>query len=149
MSTETFLERRAGSLWGNAVVGALVAVVLSFLPFSPVLGGGVAGYLRAGSRSAGATVGAAAGLLASLPVLAVFGLVASVLGLGTLGALTAGSVEAAGLSVAFALLVVVGGLFAVGTVVALSAVGGYVGAILAERERPAPEGEDVLGATPR
>lgn len=51
----------------NAVIGAAVTVVLSFTGFSPLIGGGVAGYLQRGTRTGGAKVGAIAGALAFLP----------------------------------------------------------------------------------
>ncbi|MFC6727016.1 DUF5518 domain-containing protein, partial [Halobium palmae] len=40
-------EPTTSDRWVNALVGAVVTVVLSFLPFSPLAGGGVAGYLDA------------------------------------------------------------------------------------------------------
>lgn len=52
----------------NALVGAVATVLLTFLPFSPVLGGAVAGYLQRGDTREGAKVGAVSGLIASLPV---------------------------------------------------------------------------------
>lgn len=52
------------STFANAVIGGVVAVVLFFIPFSPVLGGGVAGYLQGRD---GLRVGALAGALASIP----------------------------------------------------------------------------------
>lgn len=36
----------------NAAIGAAVSVVLTVLPFSPVLGGAVAGYLERGTATA-------------------------------------------------------------------------------------------------
>lgn len=60
-------EERAPNTFFNALVGAAVSVVLGFIPFSPILGGGVAGYLDGGDTQSGARVGALAGLLASIP----------------------------------------------------------------------------------
>ena len=56
----------------NALLGALVTVVLSFTGFSPILGGAAAGYLQQNGPGDGARVGALSGLVASLPVLLVF-----------------------------------------------------------------------------
>ena len=53
----------------NAVIGAAVTVVLSFTGVSPLLGGGVAGYLQRGTRGDGARVGALAGAIALVPFL--------------------------------------------------------------------------------
>lgn len=52
----------------NAVIGAIVTIVLSFLPLSPVLGGVAAGYLQRGGQRDGAKVGGLAGLLAAVPL---------------------------------------------------------------------------------
>jgi hypothetical protein len=51
----------------NAVIGAVVTVVLSFTTVSPILGGAVAGYLQQESRRDGARVGAISGGIAFLP----------------------------------------------------------------------------------
>lgn len=51
----------------NAFIGGIIGVVLSFIPFSTVLGGGVAGYLEGGEYGDGAKVGALAGLVALVP----------------------------------------------------------------------------------
>lgn len=75
-----------GNTWLNALIGAGVAIVFSFIPFSTLLGGAVAGYLQKGDYGAGAKVGALAGLIALLPLamilLLIFGLVAVVPGPG-------------------------------------------------------------------
>lgn len=52
----------------NALLGAVVSVVLSFLPFSPLLGGLLAGYLQDGERADGLRVGAISGLIAMIPL---------------------------------------------------------------------------------
>lgn len=107
----------------NAVIGGIAAVVLSFVPFSPVLGGAVAGYLQGGTRSEGMRVGAMSGIVAAIPLL----LVAAVFLLITAVAVPA--VEPGmGLGVvAFLVLVLaglaVGGLYTVG----LGALGGWIG----------------------
>lgn len=59
---------RAPNILLNALVGAAVSLVLAFLPFSTVLGGGVAGYLQGGEYADGAKVGAIAGVFAALPL---------------------------------------------------------------------------------
>jgi hypothetical protein len=55
----------------NAVLGAVVTVILSFLPLSPILGGLLAGYLQGGDRADGARVGALAGVIAMIPLLGI------------------------------------------------------------------------------
>lgn len=57
----------AGNTLINAVIGAVVSVVTSFVPFSPILGGAVAAYLEEGTRSDAARVGALSGLLLVVP----------------------------------------------------------------------------------
>ena len=111
----------------NAAIGAVVTVVLSFTGISPVLGGGVAGYLQRESRRAGAKVGAISGLLAFLPFVL---LVVLFFGVVALGPMMGGG---AGLPGGMELLVV---LLLVPLLVAwtagLGAVGGYLGTVLRE-----------------
>lgn len=57
-----------GDTFVNALVGGVAAIVLSFVPFSPVLGGGLAGYLQGGTRNDGLRVGAYAGAVAAIPL---------------------------------------------------------------------------------
>ena len=51
----------------NAVVGGIASILLAFVPFSPVLGGAVAGYLQGGDRGVGLRVGAYSGIVAAIP----------------------------------------------------------------------------------
>jgi len=110
----------------NALIGAVVSVVLSFIPFSPVLGGAVAAYLQRGSRREGIRVGAISGLTTAVPLLLIFLLIlflfASVfaflpflgsegLAVGTLGVVVLVSI--------FVVVLLYG--------VALSALGGWLG----------------------
>jgi hypothetical protein len=57
----------------NAVVGAVVTVLLSFAGFSALLGGGVAGYLQREDRQTAAAVGALSGVFATVPFLFLVG----------------------------------------------------------------------------
>lgn len=59
----TMTEKRT---WRNALIGAAVTVFGSFIPFSPILGGGVAGYLQKGSLEDGVTVGTLSGVFAAV-----------------------------------------------------------------------------------
>ena len=53
----------------SVLIGAVATVVLTpFVPFAPLLGGAIAGYMRGGSRGDGIRVGAYAGAVALLPV---------------------------------------------------------------------------------
>lgn len=51
----------------NGLVGGAVAVLLSVLPLSPAIGGGVAGYLDRETGRHGAAAGTIAGLVAAIP----------------------------------------------------------------------------------
>jgi hypothetical protein len=62
----------------NGVIGGIIAVVLSFIPLSPVLGGAVAGYLEGGEERDGLVVGPIAGIIAFMPFV-LFGLLAAVI----------------------------------------------------------------------
>jgi hypothetical protein len=112
----------------HALLGAVVATVLFFVPFSPALGGGVAAYLSEADPGEGIRIGALAGLITEIPLF-LLGLVGvSLLGFAVLG-LHAGA--AVGVGGVLVLLVV--GLFTLAYTVGLSALGGYVGSYLVER----------------
>ena len=108
----------------NALIGAVVSVVLAFLPFSPLLGGAVAGYLQRGSREDGLRVGAISGLITMIPLFLVASLFGGFFFLPVFG-VDPGAVFGLGFLFLFVLL-----LFVLYTV-ALAAVGGYLGAYIA------------------
>ena len=105
----------------NALVGAAVTVLLSFVPFAPVLGGGAAGFLE---RRDGGRVGFLSGVFATLPMLGVAALAGLLLGFLGFG-------DAFGA----VMLVVLVALFVGVYTVALSTVGGVVGVYLGEEYR--------------
>jgi len=112
----------------NAILGALLSGALAFVPFAPVIGGGVAGYLERGESERVVGVGALSGLLSAGPVLvlvtfALAGLATgfSGVGEGTYAALTGAVIL---------LSVAIGAVAGAG----LGALGGYVGGRLAEDE---------------
>lgn len=96
-------------------------VLLSFIPFSTVLGGGVAGYLEGGDRMSGAKVGAIAGLIVFVPLLFV-GLAVVVFIPVTASAEAGFGVQLA-LWVSLLVLVLLAVLYTIG----LSALGGVLG----------------------
>lgn len=108
----------------NALVGAAVTVVLSFVPFSSIVGGAVAGYLQRGDVGEGATVGAIAGFLAMIPWALFLFLAGGVLAFGMMGAAPRGFLFG-GLGIVSILLFL--GVYVIG----LSVVGGVVGAYVA------------------
>jgi hypothetical protein len=114
----------------NALLGAVVGVVFGFIPFSTVLGGGVAGYLQGRDRRAGLRVGAIAGALMAIPFVLVV-----VLGLGVFTVVTVSSGApgpSTGISIGAIVLVLgvvlVASLYTIGG----AALGGYLGAYLKE-----------------
>lgn len=122
--------------WGNALLGAVVTIVLSFVPFSPVLGGGVAGFLQGPDRRAGVWVGAVSGVVASIPILLVLLAAALFVPVGV-------AVTDVGLGIPVLVILLLLTLLLLLLVygAGLSALGGYVGAAVAERRarRGAPE----------
>lgn len=122
-----------------AIAGAVVSILTSFVPLSPVLGGLAAGYLRGGTRSEGARIGAYAGLVAALPLSVVllfavggFGVVATQVGL------------AASVSVFVGVAMLFAALVSVAYVVGLSTLGGYFG--VAYSKADAPRADEDLAA---
>ncbi|WP_435195210.1 DUF5518 domain-containing protein [Natronomonas sp. EA1] len=109
----------AGDTLLNALIGAVVSVVLSFLPFATVLGGGIAGYLQDGDYATGAKVGALSGLIAFLPFVGLAALVGAFLPFVP--------IEVAGLGL-LAILVI--GVIGLGYFVGAGALGGVLGVYL-------------------
>lgn len=112
----------------NAVVGAVVTIVLSFTGFSALLGGGIAGYLQRDPPKRGARVGAISGGIAVLPILLVL-VLGFVLYLGNPSVLGVGG----GQNLVIILFVMFPLLF--GWIIGLSTVGGYIGAYLRSESR--------------
>lgn len=119
----------------NAVIGAVVTIVLSFTGFSPLLGGGVAGYLQQASPKRGARVGAISGAIASIPIILLL-----VLGMVLFIGLPSALGIPGGVELVIILFVMFPLLFAWN--IGLSAVGGYLGAYIRPDSRP-PSGEPV------
>jgi len=110
----------------NALVGAAVTVLTVYVPFSPVLGGATAGYLQGGDLREGALTGALSGLLAGVPL----GL------LVTLGAVLSVIVPPAGSAAELFLIALAATLVAASFyTVALSVIGGVVGAYVVQERR--------------
>lgn len=135
-------ERRDGvrGVRTNAIVGAVASAVFGFVPFSPVLGGAVAGYLQRGDRDIGLRVGGLSGLLAVLPVVVVLLFVFVGLVAGATGSQALPVVAVAAAVTAVALLFAL--LFSVG----LGAAGGLLAVELVGRggddsHEPAPDDE--------
>lgn len=113
----------------NALIGAAVSLVLSFVPFSPVLGGAVAGYLEGRD---GLKVGGISGVIAAIPLILVFVLFLSVF-------MFAPANGGVGIWLLFGGIAVFALLYSV----ALSALGGWVGVYLSDRRRERRDVFDV------
>ena len=109
----------------NALIGAVVAVVLAFVPFSPLLGGATAGYLQSGDRSDALRVGALAGLLASIPLVVLVMVLATVISFLPAFGATGSAIAIAGVFALLAFGLVL--LYSIG----LGALGGVLGRYLA------------------
>ncbi len=122
-------ERPPPTVGTYALVGGLITIVASFFPLAPILGGAVAGYLERGDRHQGLVTGGLAGLVAAAPLVVGFVIL--------LGGLIIGA-NALGLglaSVAIALAIVLVTMIAALYLIALSAIGGYLGAYLGRNRR--------------
>lgn len=120
----------------NAAIGAVVTLLTSFLGVSPVLGGGVAGYLQRESRERGAMVGALSGALASVPIAAVLMLIFL---LGIAVPLADPGFALGGLGIV-ALVFLVALVLTAWNVV-LGAVGGYLGTYVYEEYDESEDGD--------
>lgn len=128
---------RTGTLT-NAFVGAVVSVVFSFVPFSPLLGGGVAAYLQKGDSDESIRVGAISGLMAAAPLVLIVSVV-----FGFLSLVTLAEAEPVATGFFWLILLVAAGAILVYTV-GLSAVGGFVGHVVLDRqERRGRQRRDV------
>lgn len=111
-----------GDTLANALVGAVVAIFLTFLPLSPLLGGLVAGYLQGGSRGDGVRVGVVVGVVTFLPVVG-FGLMLFGFGAFYLVGGMPLHLGVAGIVLVGLFLLVLFGAYTVG----LAALGGWLG----------------------
>jgi len=114
-----------GDTLTNALIGAVVIFITTpIIPFAPLAGGAVSGYLEGRDTDGGIKVGAIAGLISIVPLLLILVL------LGNLFAFIVAAGGAGipsvvgGLGVAVLVAVGVGLLF---YVVLLSAIGGWIG----------------------
>lgn len=117
----------------NALIGGIVSVLTGFVPFSPILGGALAGYLNEGE---GLKVGALSGVFAALPAAIILTLIGSIFTIAPAG-------ESLALGLGFGLLFVVILVVASLYTVALGAIGGYVGVYLFEERAGGDAESDV------
>ncbi|ADJ16285.1 DUF5518 domain-containing protein [Halalkalicoccus jeotgali] len=106
----------------NALIGAILTAVLSWVvPLAPIGGGAVAAYLQGADTAAGVRTGTLSGVIALVPL--------GVLGAAVVGLVGVVTLDPTGTAVSLA--VVAAALF-VSTlyVVGLSALGGYLGTYL-------------------
>jgi len=120
-----------GDTFLNAVIGAAVTVVTaSFIPFSPVVGGAVSGYLQGGDEEEEVLkVGALSGLISLIPLILVLILVGNIFLLVVASGDPGFSAVLGGFG---ALIFVVFLVSAIVYTVVLSAVGGWLGLYVRE-----------------
>jgi hypothetical protein len=112
-----------GSLMVSVVVGVVVSLLFSFIPFSTVLGGVAAGFLRGGDQSDGSVAGALTGLVVFAPFVLLLYLILGFVAF----------VGAPSLFSTIAVVLIAGvGVYTVGGGV----VGGLLGAVLSEEFNP-------------
>jgi len=121
-------EEPASSDRAHAVLGAVVTALLSFIPFSAVAGGAVAGYFEHDDTGRSVSVGALSGVLATVPAIAITAFVT----VGLYAGLAA--VGESGLGIVTAAAMLLGLLFTAAFGAGLGAVGGFAGGRLAERD---------------
>lgn len=122
----TGADEQPGSFNAFAVTGAVATWVLSFIPFSPVIGGGLAGYFEAHESNRTVAVGAFSGFLAMLPGILILVFVA----IGVYTGLAAVDASGLGIVAGVGMLVVV--LFVVAYGAGLGALGGFAGGQIAD-----------------
>ncbi|ELZ96954.1 hypothetical protein C440_04233 [Haloferax mucosum ATCC BAA-1512] len=128
-TTDASFGDEGESLLFSAVIGGIVSIVLAPIPFSPVLGGALAGYLTGTDRTRGAKSGGLSGLIVGIvtAVLTIVGLL--FFGLFALGTAPNGfGLGIVGIVIVLLFSLLIGGLYTVG----LGALGGYLGAYLNE-----------------
>lgn len=110
----------------HALLGAVVSAVTSFIPFSPVIGGGVAGYLERGDSERTLRVGTASAVIFAAPIVA--------LALFVAGGVIAGfaRIGDSSLGVVAALMIVIVAAFSLAFTALFGAIGGWIGGKLAE-----------------
>ena len=106
---------------GHAFLGGVVTVLVSFIPLSPVIGGGIAGFLERAVSERAVSVGAVSGLIPTIPIII---LMVFVIGGAAAALLELGEGPLAIFMVIIVLFTAIAlGLFGAG----LGAVGGYLG----------------------
>lgn len=110
----------------HSLLGALTTTVLSFVPLSGILGGGLAGYLERSDTDRVVSVGALAGVVPVVPLIVFLTFVTVGLVDGLVGVGEGGSAAVVGLAMVFAIVLM--GVFGA----AIGALGGYLGGWVAE-----------------
>ena len=109
----------------SVLVGGLVTIFLSpVVPFAPVLGGALAGYIRGGSRMDGVKVGAYSGAVALIPLVLLVTLFGNLFLAFLAGAAPGFPPAAGGLTAVVLIFALISALV---YTVAFAAVGGWIG----------------------
>ena len=112
----------------NALVGAIATALLSgFVPFAPLFGGALAGYLEGGTRDDGLRVGVFSGLIGLVLAAVLFALVGSLFAFTVIG-MGPGPMMGSPRTFGFGgLFLLVAALIGAVYIVGLSALGGWLG----------------------
>lgn len=125
-------------LFSDGLLGAVATGLLTFVPGSPILGGGVSGYLHRKRGGSAAKAGAVSGLLAASPVVVLLLFVA-------VGLFTGFSSAGVGLGVVVAIAVVIAIIGTVLYSVGLGALGGYLADVIATDDPAYAEPTEPIG----
>lgn len=119
-------DEPTGTARSYAVLGAVAAAVLSFIPFSQLAGGGLAGYLGYHDGGRAVSTGALSGFLSVLPVVSLLGFLTVGIYAGLAGVQQAslGAVSAVGMCLVLLATTVYG--------TGIGALGGFIGGRFAE-----------------
>ncbi|MFB6284859.1 MAG: DUF5518 domain-containing protein [Halobacteria archaeon] len=118
------MDSRNRSFFMDALIGAAVSFIFSFIPFSMVLGGAVSGYLH---EKDGFKIGVVSGVIAVVPVAVLIFVVVNV---GFFGFILSGAPHAGAFGLATVAVLFASVFFGLAFVF-LSGVGGYIGEYLA------------------
>ncbi len=112
------------------IIGAVAMIFLSFLPFSPVMGGALTGYLDNNDTWRGFIMGIYAGIVGAFLVLVIILGLVSIIGFGVFAMNDPLSIDILAVSRVVTTVIVVAFIGIAGSMILLSGVGGAIGSYL-------------------
>jgi cytochrome c biogenesis protein CcdA len=130
MSNQSTTKQEPSSRIIASGIGSVFAFLFGWLPFvGPILGGGVAGYLRGSNRKESAIVGLMATVIASIPFL----LIGAFVGFANVFQIVAGQHQNPGSAfLGFVIFI----MLPLGYFYICGAIGGFIGAEFTDRNAP-------------